>query len=431
MTVGTVTVRRSVDAVSVLTAYLVVLLAIPSVYVVGPLGTIGAPAMLVGFLAFGWWSAGRIHPALGLAAGFQPIRLAYYGFAASVLAAFAWAALHPLPVDQASAADRAVLQLAAWGGIVLLCCDGVGSLARLEQLLRRLVTGGALVAALAGVQYFAKVAVVDAVPWPGLSRSGGALFLTGRNQFTDIRRVSGTAIHPIEFGVVLAMLFYLAIHFAVQDRHLRPLRRWWRVGLIGAAIPMPQSRSAVLALALASLVVLPTWPRAHLVRALKWSPVGLVALRVAFPGLLGTVLHLFTRVRTDPSFTSRTEDYPIVFEFFRRSPILGRGFGTFLPDDFFFLDNQYWMTIVETGLVGLAAAVVLLCTGVATARGARRRFSDPGARALCQALAGCIAGSLIAFWTFDFLSFPMVTGVLLLQLGAAGALWRLARAGQA
>jgi O-antigen ligase len=110
--------------------------------------------------------------------------------------------------------------------------------------------------------------------------------------------------------------------------------------------------------------------------------------------------------------------------FVEQAPISGRGFGTFLPS-YHILDNQYLMTAIEAGLLGVTALVLLLLTGVFTARGVRRRIKDPDARDLAQCLAASAAVAVCTFATYDELSFPMSTGLTFLVLGAIGALWRM------
>ena len=73
-----------------------------------------------------------------------------------------------------------------------------------------------------------------------------------------LNRVSGTAIYPIELGVVAGMLLPLAVYLAVYDVERSERRRWATVGLIALAIPTSVSRSAIVSvgLALSVLVVL-------------------------------------------------------------------------------------------------------------------------------------------------------------------------------
>jgi predicted RND superfamily exporter protein len=76
--------------------------------------------------------------------------------------------------------------------------------------------------------------------------------------------------------------------------------------------------------------------------------------------------------------------------------------------------------------VGLAALFLLFLIGTFTARGARRRSSNPTVRSLGQALAAAVVIAMVGFATFDALAFPMATGLTFLILGCTGAAWRLA-----
>ena len=194
------------------------------------------------------------------------------------------------------------------------------------------------------------------------------------------------------------------------------------------AVPMALSRSAALG-ATAALVVMFvswSWRRRHVV--LLALPVFLLGMRVVVPGVLGSVWSLFTHLGGDDSTRGRTQDYALVGKFIWRHPFFGRGFGTFIPSKYFVLDNQYLGSIIELGFVGLTVLIVMFVTAFFTARGARRRTSDPDRRDLAQALAASIAVAIVSFGTFDALGFPMVAGMLFLVMGCAGAMWRINRA---
>ncbi len=107
--------------------------------------------------------------------------------------------------------------------------------------------------------------------------------------------------------------------------------------------------------------------------------------------------------------------------------VFGRGLGTFIPEKYFILDNQYIASTLEAGLVGLSALFLVMLVSFGCARGARRLFKDPVSRDLAQSLAAAAAVPVVVFATFDALSFPMVPGLMFLLLGVNGALWRLAR----
>ena len=89
------------------------------------------------------------------------------------------------------------------------------------------------------------------------------------------------------------------------------------------------------------------------------------------------------------------------------------------------LDNQFLLTTVEMGLVGLVALHSLLLGTAALVRSVHRRRPGTATAELAWALFASILVPLCSFATFDGLSFPLISGVLFLLLGCCGALWRL------
>jgi O-antigen ligase len=145
------------------------------------------------------------------------------------------------------------------------------------------------------------------------------------------------------------------------------------------------------------------------------------------PGLLGTVRSLFRDTSTDPSIAGRTDDYAAIPGLMDGHWWWGRGLGTFVPDVYFFLDNQFLAALLQGGVIGLLAFIVLLLVGIGTARGVRRRATDPALRSLGQALAATIASLGVSGFVFDLLSFRQSGFLLFLAIGCAGALWSLVR----
>jgi polysaccharide biosynthesis protein PslJ len=422
------------DAVTVLTVMVILLVGVPSYLTFRAFGAAGTPANLVGILGFLWWANARLVPSVEVGRGFQPIRLGLAAFAVSLLASYAAAFTNATLLGvESRAADRGILKLIAWSGIALLAADGIASRERLDQLLRRMVLAGVFLSGL-GILQFATG--FDVSPWihiPGLSAEASFTLISQRAAF---RRVGATAVHPIEFGVVLALILPIALHYAFSPTSGRRLYRWTAAAIILVGIPMSLSRSAILGLFGSFLVLFVAWPGFRRLQALIVAPVFAVAMRFAVPGLLGTITSLFTTLTSDTSYQARTDDYAVVTPLIKEQPWLGRGFGTFLPELYRFLDNQYLMSVVETGFIGLGLLLLLLLVGIGTARGARRRSADPVTRDLAQSLAASVMAALVSFVTFDALSFPMVSALTFLILGCVGALWRFslqeetARAGQ-
>jgi polysaccharide biosynthesis protein PslJ len=182
------------------------------------------------------------------------------------------------------------------------------------------------------------------------------------------------------------------------------------------------SRSAVLGAVVVAIVVLAGLESRLRPRAVAVGAAFMVFVYVTTPGLLGTLRNLFLDAGSDTSITYRTKDYEAVGEYIRQAPWLGRGPGTFLSDTYIVLDNQYLMTAIETGLVGLSVVIVYLLSTAFLGRGARHRAREPAVRDLGQAFAAVSLASAVTAFTFDAFSFLMFAGFVPLCLGLAGAL---------
>jgi O-antigen ligase len=198
---------------------------------------------------------------------------------------------------------------------------------------------------------------------------------------------------------------------------------------MGASLSV--SRSAILAMAVTFIVLFLGWPGRWRLRALALAPLVVVALRVAVPGLVGTLLALFTNLGNDPSVSGRTSDYTVVLRLYADHPWLGRGLYTFLPRNYRILDNQWLTILIELGVVGLLVVAVFLLTAFLSALSAFRRAATARSRHLGLALAAAIAGAAVSMVTYDAWGFPLHAGLSFLMAGLSGAAWRLARADRA
>jgi O-antigen ligase len=418
--------RRPVDAVSILTVFIVLLFAIPSKLVFAPLGGAGSPAQLTGLVALLLWASAMLSRRRAPRAARQPVRLAMLVFVGVTMLSYVAATIRPIDELELAAADRGLLMLFSWLGIVLIASDGISSQERLMVLLRRLAAAGGAVGLLGILQFETGMTFTNLIQIPGLSESGAlAAAVGGRDGFS---RPAGTAVHPIEYGIVLTMLLPIAIHVALADRSRPTLRRWAPVAFLAAAVPISISRSAIVCSIVMLAFLVPTWaPRLR--RRAYVAIAGLAAVMfVAVPGIIGTLVGLFSGIGTDTSAQSRTGSYAIASEFIARAPLLGRGFQTFLPA-YHILDNQYLLTTIEAGFIGLAALLGLFFTGIVTARRGRRLSGDPDTRQLGQALAASLAAGAASFALFDALSFPQVASLVMLTLGLIGAYYRLQQVG--
>jgi O-antigen ligase len=415
---------RSADSVALLTVYLVLLMGIPAVLVFAPLGGAGGPATVFAALLFVFYFVTWLRSTTAPARSPQPVRLAVILFACVILASYVSANRHTLPTLEVNGADRGLISVAGWLGVLVIAADGIGSMDRLRTLVRREVFGATAMAALGMTQFFTGLDATKYIKIPGLTALASVTDVLSR---ADFNRPAATATHPIEFGAVLAISLPLAIHQARFAPPGRRFRRWTQVGLIGLALPMTLSRSAILGFTVCMVVILPTWPKWDRRAAYVAILVGLVAIFATVHGLSGTILGLFTNISSDSSTASRTGALSAAGPYVAQHPWFGHGFGTFLPATYFFTDDQYVNTIIETGVVGLLALLGLFGTGWLTARSARRVTVLPEHRDLGQSLAASVAVAAVTFATFDALSFPIAAGLTFLVIGCAGALRRLVR----
>jgi hypothetical protein len=411
--------------VTILRIYVVLLVLIPPTYIVEPLGGVGTPATVVALGALMLWVIGLLAPGTYLCRTVVPVRVVIGVFVATTFMSYAMAHVRYVPAVELLASDRALLQLFAWGGVALLAAEGLRDREELYRVLRVFVAAVAVMALVGLFQFrFGIDFAENAKRIPGLHQNADLVSIQDRSGF---RRPAGTATHPIEFGCVIAMALPLALHLARFDLARSALRRWYPVAAILIGIPVAVSRSAVLASLVAAVVIfIGLDPRVR-PRALVVAAGFLVVTYATTPGLLGTIGGLFVNAGSDSSISYRTNDYATVGEFIRQSPLLGRGPGTFVAGPYIVLDNQYLLTAIEIGLIGLAVVIGYLVAAAFLGRGARHLSKELDTRDFGQALAATSLAGAVAALTFDGFSFLMFAGVVPIGLGIAGALWKLTR----
>lgn len=439
----TVANRMRLPACGFVIAYAVLLLCVPSQLIFRPLGSPGTPANMVGLGALAWWAAATLG-GLNPVRRFTPTRIVLLLLTCAVLASYASAMLQgwyaPADVRQETdefwtlvpptarettavmirAADRGLLSFAAWLGVVLMTAEGLRSWRDIELVVEWLTWLGTFVATLGIVQFFTGLDIAGFFVIPGLTPNSEFGGVIGRSV---LNRVSATAVHPIEYGVVLGALLPLALH--------RTIHRWGRplallpLVLMFVGCFLSVSRSAVLVVLLALVVLLVGWSNRWRLRALAILPFAVVGLRLAVPGLVGTLMSLFKNLFNDPSVTGRTNDYDVVFGLMGESLLLGRGLFTFVPRYYRILDNQFLVFGIELGIVGLVAAAAFLFGTFFIARTAFKRARTARSRNLGLSLSASALGISVSFLTFDALGFPMAAGLTMLLAGMAGATWRL------
>lgn len=406
-----------------LTIYAVCLLAIPSRLIFGPLGGAGTPAVMVGLGAALWWTWDWLaRPIDGLMQP-RPIRRAVLLLVLAAAVSYIGASTRPLSGVELNSSETGLLILVAWLGVVTVATDGISSRERLYVLTDRLALAGGLLGLLGIVQFATGLALTNYIQIPGLTVNSSLDSILDRGGFN---RPAGTAIHPIEFGTALTVLLPICLHFAFTRSDRSPLRRWWPVATLGLAIPLSISRSAILGAAVVLAILLPTWTRPARLTAAAVMAIGGTFLFVLVPGFLGTFTKLFTGVSNDSSALSRSDSYGLAGDFIERSPWIGRGYLTFLPE-YRILDNQYLGMLIDAGVVGLVALLGVFATAIICGWRIRTRSADLTVRSLATSLIAGVASAAAGFAFFDAFSFPLFSGLTLLVIGLLGCLHRLER----
>jgi polysaccharide biosynthesis protein PslJ len=415
--------RIDIDQVTVLIGVIAVILLLPARLRFAPLGSAGTFSSIAGSAAFAVWAWGRLVGSNWLATGRQPLRVSLALFTAAVLASDVAMAFRPHDAVESRAADRGLIMLMASAGVALLAADAIPSMARLRGVIRSIVACGAVLAGLGIVQFMFGVDVPGLFKLPGfqLEETGDNLARSG------FSRIVSTTTHPIELSVCLGMLLPLALHVGFTSEPHERKRWWFCAGVIGFAAPLTVSRTAVLALAVAFLVIFPGFDARRRKTLLIAGFFGIIAMRFMVPGLVGTLRSLIFSYGGDPSIATRKSDYDYVSTFVAERPFFGRGWGTFLPERYTFLDNQLLGGLIEVGVVGVALLIGVYLTGIALAIVVRRRSTDPVVRDLALCLIAPMAVSLITWMTYDAMAFPTGRTLTFLCIGCAAALWRLQR----
>jgi O-antigen ligase len=413
---------RRLDAVTILTVWVVLLMYIPATLVVAPLGAVGGPATIFAAVVLVIYLVTWLHPKLAPAKGRQPVRAAAILLTCAVIATYVSANRHIMPSLERNGIDRGIILICGWLGVLVMASDGIPSMERLKKLFGRVVIAATAMSILGITQFFTGLDATQYIIIPGLKQQSLNTDLLSRN---GLNRPSATAAHPLEFACVLAMILPIALNRARFAPPGKRGIRWTQVGLIAAALPMTVSRSAVLAILALVFVLLPTWPKVERRIAYVVMVLGVAGLWMLVPGLMGTFRTLFATLSGDTSTTSRTGAWSKAEPFIGQHPWFGHGFGTFFPATYFFTDDQYLLSLIEIGVVGLVCLLALFVTGLVTAQRVRRATNDPEMRDLGQSLTATIAVGMVAFGTFDALSFNMAAGLTFLFLGCAGATLRL------
>lgn len=416
------------NGVRLLQVFALAVMVIPSTTVIGAIGAPGYPGSLIGISIFLGYATTVVLGVYNPTTRRHPIQGVLCLLWLSSLTSYLLMDRATLVAMQLKGADRYLIGLIVVTGIALVAAEWILTLDDARRVIRVLCWGGAFCGVVAALQYGINLDLAQylrELPGFTLNHDNPATVARG-----SLRRATGTAITPIELGVVAGMLVPLSIYLGIYDTERSPMKRWAPTALIVMGIGTSVSRSAIIAIVVAFSVLLVLLPPVGRLGAICAVPFAVVATFMSAHGLIGTLTTFSSLGGSDSSIQYRLHDYPLVENLWGQAPWFGHGGGTYLPDiavhplDYF--DNQYLGSLVDLGVIGLVALLAFLVIPAVAALIARSRTRREELRLLCAALAAAGLAAAACSITFDSLSFPMFVNVYALVIGLVGACWRIA-----
>jgi O-antigen ligase len=405
------------------------LLALPQNNVFAGGGGAITPARLVAGGCLLWWLVARFAGHFGLAIEANPVRRALLIALGLFTAADAAAFIGGVDVTRIAAGDRAAMLFVLAIGAALLVCDGLSSARALRAVFGAAVIGFTYSAGAAIAQFVGGVDLRPLTVFPGLvtQQLSGLVLPRG-----GLERSIGFSNHPIELAATSMAMLPLALHLA---RYGRFRSFWWLCAavLVGGSLSSI-SRTGLLGIAVVALFLL---PRFGLVRWLLASGLlssVVLAAGVIEPKLIDVLVNTVAGSSKDSSIWSRLTKYDYVWSHFLARPAGGQGFGTYVTPIQPFLDNQYLLTAVESGLPGLVGFLTLLIVPLWwTFRlwRSKKIDSSPQMRDAAWAVAVALLVCAMSFGTYDGLTFPQFAGSAVLLVGCAGAVYAIVHRSEA
>lgn len=412
-----------ISTVNLLALFLALQFLIPARLVIVGMGEAGRPSVAVGVLLAFLWLVSALRGSLPVRR--QPVRWAVGIFLLVQVVGNVVGFDRLATPGQASSADRWLIVTVGFVGVVLAVTDGIRTRVELDRILRLLLLLASAMSLVGVLQFFGLVDLTRYIQLPGLSVNYDLIAIGSRGD-VEFARVAGTANHYIEYGVVLALLVPLALHYALFAPPGRARWTSWLVlGIIALGIPLSISRAAIVTLGVIMILMAVVWTWRLRYNVLVLGLVAISVFHVLNRGVLGTIRALFSNAENDPSVTARIERTATVRALWEERPLLGWGAGMVTPSEFLLLDNQIYMLLVAGGVVGVAAFLLLFYVSYLLGRSVRLRGQDEETRHLGHTLAVAMPTAVVVSATFDSFSFATFVATAAILIGAAGALWRL------
>jgi hypothetical protein len=321
--------------------------------------------------------------------------------------------------------------------LVYLISSTITKRRELDQVIKVLVGCGAFVAVAglyesrSGYNVFNHIHSI----FPPLRLDSSTIPATSADSRGSRLRIFASSEHPIALSAALTMLVPLGIYLAQRTGR----RTWWAAtAVIGLGVLATVSRTGIIMLVAVLLTYIVLKPRATR-RALPLLLPILVVAHAAVPGAMGSLKSAFfppggiaaeQQYGAGEHSSGRLADLGPALEEWKRSPLLGDGYGTRITDlddprrNALILDDQWLGYLLETGMFGVGAMAWLLLRSVRRLGGRGRRDPTPHGW-LLTGLAASMTAYFVGMFTFDAFNFYQVTLLLFILLAIGTTAVRL------
>ncbi|MDP8910133.1 MAG: hypothetical protein M3N47_13695 [Chloroflexota bacterium] len=227
----------------------------------------------------------------------------------------------------------------------------------------------------------------------------------------------GPGEHPLEAVAMMSMALPIALVgiLGAQDTRRRLLYALAAAIVIAAAISTYR-KSALLA-PLSVCLALAYFRRRELLRLAPLGVVLVVLVQLLAPGAASAILAQVKPDQLDVGTVSdRASDYDAVRPDLWNNLLFGRGYGTYDHVSYRLLDSEILNRLVDTGIIGLLALVLMLISIVVSAR-RLIRARDPVWTPPALATAPAAVAFLVLCFLFDISSFPHAPYILMTLAG--------------
>lgn len=401
-----------------LLGFLCLLIPILPSYVIpaGPLKSNGSPAKLIAALLFGLAVLGfvlirraastrTVRPGVVIILLYFLLQLAVYGVGI----------LHPGSALVEASKTRALINLVANVGVALYIVARISTTRQRNFVLGCLATGLAFACLAALLQSLTHIDLRFFFQPPGFVVNTEDLDLSLRS---GVKRVVGTSAHPIEFSILAAVTVPLAIYFA-RNATKWPVRFAALVLCVLALVSMPGAvaRTGVIALAVALFVYMWNFTVRQIATALAVGSALVVGYAIYAAGIATALWGSITGAGEDDSIQARIVDYAQVSQTFRAHPLFGIGLGGSPPTEYGLIDNEWLQAIVQGGLVGVTAMILLAGGGIFGFAAALRSATTRRERDQAYMLGSMFIAIIVCSFFFDLFNFQQATRILFIVFG--------------